>query len=332
MKHCNFSRLVHGLPVLFDRWLGEALSEKKPLVSVLMCCYREPEYYLKLAIDSILNQTYENIEIMLVVDDPDNEMIRQIVHGYSLNDDRIVPIFNERNLGLTSSLNRAIHRAKGEYLCRMDSDDISDSTRVEKQLSHLLDNDLDLVGSFLNVIGENNELLYQVTNIPTQSRSIKKALRYNNCVPHPSWLGRAAVFEGGYREIPYAEDYDFLIRAILRGFKIGNVPERLVSYRMSLDSISRSNMYKQYLTQKYLSVFYSRGKWADINELSRFVALKYDSNKDKRYSEANRRFNSGMSLLRRGISASALKDIAAVPFLSISYFAKLIRMIRASIC
>lgn len=248
------------------------MSRIKPLVSVLMCCYREPDYYLKPAIDSILSQTYENLEILLIVDDPENEEIRQTVNDYSSNDDRIYPIFNERNLGLTSSLNVALRYAKGEYLCRMDSDDVSKTERIEEQLSYLLDNDLDLVGSFLDVIGEESELLYQVANIPTQPRSIERALRYNNCVPHPSWLGRAAVFEGGYREVPCAEDYDFLIRAILRGFKIGNVPKRLVGYRMNSDSISRSNMYKQFLTQKYLSKLYSRGKQADTDKLDRYLS------------------------------------------------------------
>ena len=130
------------------------MNKEKPLVSVLMCCYREPENYLELAIESILNQTYENLELLLVVDDPRNRMAWQIVRNYSSADNRIVPIFNEENIGLTSSLNKAIHYAKGEYFCRMDSDDISNKERIEEQLSYLLANRLDLVGSFLDVIGE----------------------------------------------------------------------------------------------------------------------------------------------------------------------------------
>lgn len=308
------------------------MNKEKPLVSVLMCCYREPENYLELAIESILNQTYENLELLLVVDDPQNRMARQIVRNYSSADNRIVPIFNEENVGLTSSLNKAIHYAKGEYFCRMDSDDISNKERIEDQLSYLLANRLDLVGSFLDVIGEDSEFLYQVANIPTQSRSVERALRYNNCVPHPSWFGKAAVFEGGYRQVPYAEDYDFLIRAVLNGFEVGNVPKNLVEYRMSPNSISRSNMYKQYLVQKYLSRLFSRGKQADIDGLNCYLDSRYSDNKDKRYSEANRRFNLGLASLRQGFSISAVRDIVIAPCLSLSYLAKLIRMVRASIC
>lgn len=311
---------------------GDALNKEKPLVSVLMCCYQEPENYLKLAIESILNQTYENLELLLVVDDPGNRMARQIVRNYSSADNRIVPIFNEDNIGLASSLNKAIQYAKGEYFCRMDSDDISNKERIEEQLSYLLANRLDLVGSFLDVIGEDSEFLYQVANIPTQSRSVERALRYNNCVPHPSWFGKAAVFEGGYREVPYAEDYDFLIRAVLSGFEVGNVPENLVKYRMSPNSISRSNMYKQYLVQKYLSRLFSRGKQADVDGLNCYLDSRYSDSKDRRYSEANRRFNLGLTSLRQGFSVSAVGDIVIAPCLSLSYLAKLIRMVRVSIC
>ena len=322
--------LFHCLSVT---WLfGDSLSDKEPLVSVLMCCYREPDNYLKLAIESILNQTYDNLEIVLVVDDPRNREAQQIVRSYSIGDNRIMPIFNERNLGLASSLNKAIRHARGEYYCRMDSDDISKRIRIEKQLSYLRDNNLDLVGSYLDVVDEDSDFLYRVTNIPTQPRSIGSALRYNNCVPHPSWFGRSVVFREGYREVSFAEDYDFLIRAVLRGFKIGNVPDELVDYRMSPNSISRSNMYKQYLTQKYLTKLYSRGEQAEIDELNHFLNSMYDEDKDRHYSEANRRFNSGLASLRQGFNFPAVKDIASAPLLSPSYFVKLIRMVRASIC
>lgn len=324
--------MVHGRfrPI----WsFGDILSkDNSPLVSILMCCYSEPKNYFKSAVDSILNQSYSNFELLLILDNPDNGLLRDMLVQYSERDNRVIPIINDRNLGLTGSLNKAIGLAKGDYFCRMDADDISVDKRIETQIAYLRSHDLDLVGSYLEVIGPDSKPMYQVDTIPVSPCSIAKALRFNNCVPHPSWFGKKSVFVEGYRGVPYAEDYDFLIRAVLRGCKLGNVPECLIRYRMNPDSISRSNLFKQFLTQIYLSRLYSRGLQGDLVELEQYIASNFSEKRDRHYSEANRLFNIGLVQLKQKKVFSGLFYMAHSMVVSLPYAFKLYRMMRATFC
>ena len=105
-----------------------------PLVSVIMANYNTPKEYLEAAIDSVLQQTYCNFEFIIVDDGSTNDSI-SVIESYS--DDRIILIKNEKNFGLTRSLNIALSRCNGEYIARMDSDDISFPQRFEEQVKYL---------------------------------------------------------------------------------------------------------------------------------------------------------------------------------------------------
>ena len=107
---------------------------KKGLVSVIMCNYNTPEEYLRTAIESILNQTYSNLEF-IIVDDCSTDGSTEIIKSYT--DSRIVLLENKDNLGLTKSLNIALNQSNGEYIARMDSDDYSFPHRIEKQVAYL---------------------------------------------------------------------------------------------------------------------------------------------------------------------------------------------------
>ena len=102
----------------------------EPLVSIIMSVYNS-EDYLKEAIDSILGQTYANLEF-IIIDDASTDRSLDIVKSY--NDKRILLIKNEVNIGLAASLNKGIEIARGKYIARMDSDDISLPERCEKQV------------------------------------------------------------------------------------------------------------------------------------------------------------------------------------------------------
>ena len=128
------------------------MIESSPIVTVLMPVYNA-EKYLAEAINSILNQTFTNYEL-LIINDGSTDKSEEIILKYS--DKRIRYIKNDKNIRLVATLNKGIELAKGKYIARMDADDISVPTRLEKQITLLENNeDIGVCGSFLYVFGEN---------------------------------------------------------------------------------------------------------------------------------------------------------------------------------
>ena len=121
------------------------MKEKK--ISVLMTVYKENEEELRESFESIINQTYKNLEIIVVIDFPDELWRKEFIEKY--NDKRVKVILNKENIGLPLSLNEALKVATGDYYARMDSDDISTLDRFEKQLKYIEKEDCDLVGSYM---------------------------------------------------------------------------------------------------------------------------------------------------------------------------------------
>ena len=123
-------------------------SDQNPLISVICCFYNEEIKYAQESIDSIIHQTYRNLEIILVLDNPGNTALKQLLAEYTANDNRITTIFNTCNIGLPQSLNKAIDHCTGDYIARMDGDDISELNRISSQLHFMTQNpDIDLCGS-----------------------------------------------------------------------------------------------------------------------------------------------------------------------------------------
>lgn len=300
-----------------------------PLISVLMSVYKEPAPILIQAIDSILDQTLQDIEFIIVLDNPEGEQQKSVLENKQLEDGRIRLIINEENLGLAASLNKAANAAQGLYFCRMDADDISLPRRLSAQLEYLREQDMDLVGGFMNVINDNGDFLYRVDSIPTTSAQITHALAFNNCIPHPTWFGKRDVLLQKYRNIPFSEDYDFLLRAQLAGKKLGNCPHVLVNYRMTNESISRTHLYRQFLYQKLLADSYDKDAIVDIAAAEAWVEQKWNLKKAKRYDRANALFHRGYHLLTKGKTMDSLITLAQIPFTSLAYCTKIIRMLRA---
>lgn len=302
----------------------------EPLISVLMPAYQEDLILFQEALDSILSQTYKKLEIILIIDDPSNTKLINQAQKTQRKDQRIKLYTNPQNIGLARTLNRAISLAAGEYCCRMDSDDLSRTDRIEQQLSYLLKNNLDLVGSYLQVINEDGKALYYANTIPLTPDTIKKGLRWNNCIPHPSWLGKKKVFEQRYRLIDFCEDYDFLLRSQLAGFSLGNINEPLVSYRMTPNSISRSNLYSQYLSQCYLTKKYKKGEIANLKEMQTWIARKSKDNKARAYAKSNAYFNDALLCLSSGkLRNAVINGIRVIG--SPAYLNKICRMAFAAL-
>ena len=263
------------------------------MISIIMSTYKEEETLLRESIESILNQTFKDFEFIIILDYPDNNLHKKIIEEYSKIDNRIRFFVNENNLGLTGSLNRGLSLAKGEYIGRMDADDISLPYRLERQLEYIKKNQYDLIGGITQMIDEEGNSIFSIQKVPTDFNKIKKALRYGQCIAHPTWLGRKEVFDylNGYRNIPFCEDFDFTLRVVLNGFKISNLNETVLKYRMTKNSISRNNLYDQYLYMKYITNEYSNGNIASVENAKEYVKNHLNKKNAEKYLEANVIFN-----------------------------------------
>ena len=263
------------------------------MISIIMSTYKEEENLLRESIESLLNQTYKDFEFIIILDFPDNNLHKRIIEEYSKIDNRIRFFVNEKNLGLTGSLNRGLSLAKGEYIARMDADDISLPYRLERQLEYIKKNQYDLIGGITQMIDEDGNSIYSIQKVPTDFNKIKKALRYGQCIAHPTWLGKKEVFDclNGYRNIPLCEDFDFTLRVVLNGFKISNLNETVLKYRMTKNSISRNNLYDQYLYMKYITNEYSNGNIASVENAKEYVKSHLNKKNSEKYLEANVIFN-----------------------------------------
>ena len=253
------------------------------LVSVIMSTYNEPKEYIKLAVDSILNQSYFNLELIVIGDSPNNEQNICLLRDYVKKDNRIKFILNDHNIGLTASLNKALQNASGSFIARMDADDISKPERLQRQLYYLINHKLDLVGSNVQDIDEDGRIRSNATVFPEGNNSIIKKARYNSPLAHPTWFGKKAVFDqmGGYHDIDACEDYDFLVRAILNGFKLGNVQETLLQYRINSLGISSTKKSRQKAALYLIRENYKKGYVTTEEEYHRFMLSELGNNKIK---------------------------------------------------
>ena len=302
------------------------------LVSIIMSTYKEEEIFLRQAIESILNQSYKDFEYIIILDNPDNNLHIRIIKEYANLDKRIKFYVNEKNMGLTASLNKGLGLAKGKYICRMDADDISINKRIENQKRYLEENNYDLIGGISQMIDENGKSIYSIKKVPTNMDKIKKALRYNQIISHPTWFGKKEVFEklNGYRNMPLCEDYDFTLRAVLNGYKISNIDETVLKYRMTSSSISRSNLYEQYLFARFITKKYSKNKIADIKEAKQYVNNHNDDRKAKRYLKSNARFNIALKDIEEKRYFKFIIDGILLTFTSFNYLDKIYRFVKVS--
>ena len=183
----------------------------------------------------------------------------------------------------------------------------------------------------MEVIDEFGNTLYSASYLPETSVKIKKALRWNNCVPHPTWFGKREIFEKGYREIPLCEDYDFLLRASLNGKNFANTKEPVLKYRMGDASISRSNLFDQYLYMRYLTSSYAQGKVVDVDTAISWVASRSSQSKRLRYLKANESFNSALDRIEAHDYLKAFVCLLRIPCTSPSYVKKMFRLVFAAL-
>lgn len=199
-----------------------------PKVTILMTVYNN-EKYIRTAIFSILNQTFKDIELLLI-NDCSTDNTDKIISSF--NDKRIRYYKNNKNIGISHSLNKGIALANGKYTARMDGDDICYPQRIERQVSYLDRNkDYGLVGSWYYVINEIGALR-TVKRKATNDNDIRLSMLFENQFIQSSVMMRADLLKDLMYDtgLEVCEDYDLFMRVLYR-CKVANLPEELITYR-----------------------------------------------------------------------------------------------------
>jgi glycosyltransferase involved in cell wall biosynthesis len=202
-----------------------------PLVSVVMTVYNG-ERYLKEAVESILNQTFRDLEF-IIIDDGSTDSTPAILAHYQEIDDRI-RVYHQENRGIVASRNAGCHLAKGGYIAVMDADDVSLPERLERQVQCLNTHpDIGILGTWMKVI-DRNGVTKNTVDLPTTPALIEWCLLFGCCMAQASVMMRRDVIErlNFYSsEATYAEDYELWSRASLVTH-FANIPEALFRYRV----------------------------------------------------------------------------------------------------
>jgi glycosyltransferase involved in cell wall biosynthesis len=251
------------------------MGEVVPLVSIVMAAYNE-EKYIHEAIDSILRQTFSDFEF-IIVNDGSTDRTEEIILSFS--DSRIKYIRNDQNLKLIASLNKGLSLARGKYIARMDSDDISLPERLSIQVQFMEAHpEIGISGAQLIVFGSEDSTM----NYPLEYDDLLLRLLITSCFPNNLVIFRSAImqrhnltFTSGYH---HGEDYKFWTQW-LQVTKGANLPDYLVKYRFHASSVSHKFKDVQRQTRNRIRVEYA----AQIFQLSENITKElYGFNYDRK--------------------------------------------------
>lgn len=278
-----------------------------------MSVYNTPEKWLREAIDSILQQSFSDFEFIIIIDCPTDNS-RNIVEEYAQRDNRIMIINNDMNLGLTRSLNKGLSVARGEYIARMDSDDISCKNRLEKQISYMEKHkDVAVLGANVDVFDmDGNHYIGMNNNSNSKEITAIRMLFCNAGVVHSTAILRKEFLDEHkiiYDErIKKAQDYALWKDIVIAGGKIEVIQDILVKYRIHSGQITNqcsaeqiscikeimSIQYKHYFNldiddnERNLNfAFYRECGSVNVAELEKFLKKVIHTNKKKRVFNQN---------------------------------------------
>src|SRR5690625_3589842 len=167
-----------------------------PKITIMMSTFNETELELKLAINSILNQNFNDFEYIVVNDNPLRKDLSRILSEFEKEDSRFRVITNNKNIGLAMSLNKAAKLNSSKFLMRMDADDISLPGRINNQYEIINTGKYDCVFSNFELIDKNGITIQnQVYNRYYNSMDIQRLLPYDNIIHHPTVLMTREIFE-----------------------------------------------------------------------------------------------------------------------------------------
>ncbi len=235
---------------------------KNPIISVVMPVYNGKKY-LRDSIESILNQTYADFEFIIINDGSTDDSL-QIIEKYAREDGRIKVVTRE-NRGLVYSLNEGIGLAVGDYIARMDADDIAFPERFSEQINYFQNHpEVHFLGTNVEFLAESQgrdiNICQRMFNSEFETEKPLKNLFLNKIICHPTLMMRkeAIISLHGYSsQYPTSEDYDLFYRAIRRGYKIDKLNKTLLSYRIHSSSKAFQENIDQSASREYILIKYS---------------------------------------------------------------------------
>lgn len=291
-------------------------------ITVLMTVYNEPAGFVDKAIQSILTQTFEDFEYIIILDKPDNDVMHLYLEGVAEEDGRIRFYVNEQNMGLAGSLDRGIELAKGTYIARMDADDIAKPERLERELLFIEESGADMICCLVDKIDENGEKWDEIRSFPESAEFIEKMLPVQDIVVHPTVMMKTEKVKalGGYRSFSSCQDYDLWLRMLTSGYRIKILNENLFNFRRHKNSITASRRYGQLLNEVYIRQLYkervSTGK-DNFSEENLTAFMKSHHADDKAVNDKENRkaalYREGIeSLKRRKLVVGGLKVLRSL--------------------
>ena len=212
---------------------------------------KEHSDYLRLALDSMLNQTVKPDEIILVEDGPLTDELYGVVEEYK---QYLKIVVNKTNLGLGLALNEGLKVCNNELIARMDTDDISKPDRCEKQLKRFEDKpELSIVGSHIDEFVGNKENVISQRRVPLTSDAIYAYAKKRSAFNHPAVMYRksAVLAENGYSDLKRNQDVDLFGRMLYKGYKAENIDEALLWFRSSDELAARRKSWEN--TKSYIA-------------------------------------------------------------------------------
>lgn len=257
--------------------------QNPPLVSIIMPAYNAEKYIIE-SIESILNQSYTNFEL-LISDDGSIDRTREIIDEYLLKDSRIKCFHNEINLGYLKTCNKLFAKSNGDYLTTQDSDDLSHIERLEKQVEFLTTQQIDCCFVLHNNIDENGMVFDESKELPQNDEEIKLRLESDfPWLPNPLMIKRVVYEEvGGYNEYfdrICAEDH-YWVGLMASKYKFGSINQVLYFWRKHHESVTHSIE----RTEKFYTSDIARVLYLQKRHLHRKDSLESSNEIEMRYIE-----------------------------------------------
>lgn len=268
-----------------------------------MTAYNEEENWIRESVASILDQTYRNLRLYLLLDNPANERLKCLLAEYARRDERVTFHVNDVNMGLVDSLNKLLGMVSEPLVARMDADDVADVRRLERELAFMEEHNLDFAMSDVDFLVDGSVEPGPVIPL-LLPEDMAQCEKYGNVSTHPTWLLKREVYErlGGYRNLRYCEDYDLVLRALQQGFRLGRLNEVLLHYRLRDSGITKTYAYEQYEKARAIRRAYARGE--RVQEIDVEAQNMADGHRPKRnrerFEQAKRRLDAFSADLYRG--------------------------------
>jgi len=274
-----------------------------PLVSVIINAYNAAPYFAE-CLDSVLDQTIEDFEV-IIVNDASTDGTGQMAEDYARRDPRVRVLHNEHNLGIPATINISLEHSRGEYVAKMDADDVTMPDRLEKQVAYLQAHpEVVMVGSWWTRIGPDGCELGTQRPRPT-NRRLKEQMQRRCVLMHTGIMVRGDLYRRiKYREFfRYAQDYDLFLRLCDHG-EIAMILEVLVKQRLNPSGVTVQRFYEQMQYGRYARTFARQRRRHGRDDCERVAAVP---NAVRPF--ASNRASRGFYHFRRGLLRMTFKDV-----------------------